>query len=245
MKNNLVSLYTFRALTGFLALILTFLSPSFALENSEIKAEQLEQERQISRHTLAQPTLLGNLGLENTSFASGSLLTPSAFEAGTAGDILFQKIGNTSFRLSYHNLKEDASFFWLFEKPVDMKDRWVQLDYSSVNVPATILLSIDSGLHTDGIFTLPLENSLKPKSSFFKLPDRAPYNKVDKISLSFPSEAENHTDLLIYDLKLLPEGQSPLEETGLPLQDTQWYTQPLHPDNRSKAEELYLQFMQA
>ena len=237
-------------LTQALIVLFCFYSslPAFASHSAKSKADQLTQESNVRDQTLAAPTFLGSLNADRNSFRASSLLSSSAFETGYAGDILFEKVGNTSFRLNFRDQKEDASFFWLFKQPQDLRDRWVQIDYSSLKVPSKVYLQIDSGMpRTDGLFMITLEDSVTPKSSYFKLPNRNPYASAEKISMHFPAQGfEKNADLMIYDLKLLPKNESPIAKTDESLLQTpDWYKRPIQAQNHTSADELYLQFMKA
>ena len=186
--------------------------PAFAGEHSSAaKTSSLEDEINLQTDTLAPP-LMG--AASESPFGRGeglSLLSPT-LEPGYWGNLNYELVGEKSFRLQSRGLKSSAGFFWLFDKPMDLRDRWMEIVYSGIAVPKQVLLRLDSRVPTsDGGFIVPLKNSFEPKSGYFKLPDRQPFSKITKLSFAFDPRFGKDVEMIILDLKVLPEGFDPLK----------------------------------
>ena len=182
-----------------------------ASPSADSKTSELEDEVHLQKNTLAPPLMGAGLS-EGLAFGQALSLLDASFEPGHWGELAFQSEGERSFRLQSRDLKNPAGFFWLFEKPMDLRNRWVEVVYSGMAVPSQVTLNFDSRMpRTDGRFVLPLANSFEPKSGYFKLPDRLPFSKIRKLSFVFDPRYGKDVEMMLLDLKVLPEGADPLK----------------------------------
>lgn len=187
-----------------------------ASPSADSRAEDLEDDLEFQQHTLAPP-LLGAAFDPGFNFQGGASLFNSDHEPGHWGDLAYEPVGEKSFRLHGRDLKKPSGFFWLFENPQDLRDRWVEIVYSGLSLPSQMALSFDSRMpRKDVDFVVPLKNSFEPKSGFFKLPDRDPFSKITKLGFNFDPKDGKDVEMLLLDLRVLPEGSDPLRPRSAP-----------------------------
>ena len=189
----------------------TLLPALHAEFSSASKASELEDAAELETDTLAPP-LMGAFYNPAPRGGEGLSLLSPANEPGYWGELAYQPVGENSFHLYSRDLKESAGFFWLFDKPRDLRNRWVELVYSGVSVPSQILLSFDSRMpKADGGFIVPLKSSFEPRSGYFKLPNREPFSAIQKLNFAFDPKFGKDVEMMILDLKVMPEGFDPLQ----------------------------------
>lgn len=199
--------------------------------------ESYEDSSVVEHNTLAAPLLLGDPALGGLRVTSKNL---SFFDvphtSGYKGNLQFERKEDGSVRLQYRDLKEEAAFFWLFERPMDLKNRWVRMSYSGLLVPSRVALEFDHDeKRLDSRFNLYLDDSLTPQSVFFKLPDAAPFAEIETLRLVVsPKDLKGRSaDFAILDLELLPTDANPLGKVPSDLNRFDWYAEPLRAENRS------------
>lgn len=186
-----------------------------AEDSSDSKIKALQESVAIGQDTLSAPLLLSqpqNL----LSPVRGSLLNQSS-SAGFEGDLAYQKLAGDSYRLRYRDLKQAAAFFFLFEKPLDLKDRWVRVHYSGLHIPSHVKLELDHDeMRDDSEFDLYLNQQPQEGSVDFKLPDKEPFGDIHSLRLVMDPELleDPYGDFLILGLELLPAGEGPLDQVA-------------------------------
>ena len=213
---------------------ITFIPASYAEPSVQSRLQELKKEREVKRNTLSPPLFSGGVFGNVSSIRNLSLLE-SPYQVGHLGSLDFKKMGETSFRIRYQDLEESASFFWIFEQKLDLRDRWLEIVYSSIVMPTRVDIVVDSKIsRKDSTFPLYFENSLKPRKTYFKLPDRMPFSKVKKLRLVFEPEVARDADFMILDMNLLPLGAGPLGNAVSDISRFDWYEQPFQAQNKAQ-----------
>lgn len=217
-------------------------TPSASSKIADLE-EKYEDSSVVEHNTLAAPLLLGDPVLGGLRVLSKNLsLLDVPHTVGYKGNLLFEENRDKSVRLQYQNLTEEAAFFWLFERPMDLKNRWVRMDYSGLLVPSRVALEFDHDeLRADSGFDLFLDGSPATQSVFFKLPDAEPFAEIETLRLVIsPDDLKNKSaDFAILDLEILPTGADPLGEAPSDLNRFDWYAEPLKADNQSSFNTEY------
>ena len=215
-----------------------FLAFSPCLMSESASSDKLSElgtgDSPVEHNTLAAPLFLADFN--TVGFAGTHSLLREQFTPGTKGDILFQQLADGGIRLRYRALKEEASFFWLFEKGMDLRNRWLRVRYSGLQVPRRVALEFDKGKSRNGSkFLVYLEDTLVGEEIFFKLPDGISFSNVETIRLVINPEdiLRQNGDFVIRDLELLPEGKNPLAGPPTDLKRFDWYAQPFEPENQA------------
>ena len=206
--------------------------------------QQMYHETVTSKqNTLESPLLIADT--QNQILRTpGQTIFGAPFETGTKGNLLYQQIGRSAFRIQYYQIDEEASVFWRFEKPMDFRNRWFRMHYTGPIVPSHAYLVIDSDkIRNDGKFDVYFENTLTSRFVYFKLPDRMPYSNVKSIRLVMDPDAMEtpHADFVILNLMLLPQDEDPLTKPAdSDLSRFDWYTNPFSPENQiiSNADKI-------
>lgn len=207
--------------------------------NSKIAdLEEIYEDSSVVEHnTLAAPLLLGDPALGGLRVTSKNL---SFFDVphtvGYKGNLLFEQSEDKGVRLQYRDLKEEAAFFWLFERSMDLKNRWVRMSYSGLLVPSRVALEFDHAeSRADSNFNLYLDDSLTPQTVYFKLPDAAPFAEIETLRLVVsPEDLKGRSaDFAVLDLELLPAGANPLGKAPSDLNRFDWYAEPLRAENQA------------
>lgn len=191
-------------------------------------------EPSTDENTLAPPLLMGQPHAGNFPENSFSLFE-SPFQIGTKGSLVYQKLSGARFRIQSEGLKNEAAIFWLFEKPMDLRDRTVAL-HTVGKVPSRIkmFLNYDKGSKDSGFDLFP-EDSEKANAVYFKMPDRQDFGEIRSIRFSIDPEITEaaHFDFIILGLNFVPEGEDPIK--NLPATDAarfDFYGTPFEPSNR-------------
>ena len=226
---------------AFALLLLTF-SFELAVASTDPKEEQLAAARELDQNTLAAPLLLSQAA-EPWDLPQGTSLLSQPYKIGYEGGLDYQKIADQAYRLRYQDLKKQASFFFLFDKSLDLRDRWVRLRYSGLNAPRRLSLEIDPDeLRTDGRLDLYLSASPSIESVYFKLPDKVPYGELDSLHfLILPEDLQSEDgDFLILGLELLPQGGGPLDQAPpSDLSRFDGYSNPFEAENKTPVNSQY------
>ena len=149
-------------------------------------------------------------------------------QMGYQGDILYQKLDGDAFRIKFQDLKQKSAFFWVFDSPIDARDRWFRLRYSGIYAPSQMVLSFDHDEdRNDSNFNVFLDPSKDAKAVYFKLPEREGFSKVESLRFILDPEIlkEDSGDFMVLGLELLPESDNPL--AGLPATDPHRFDHPL------------------
>lgn len=197
----------------------------------------------VGNDTVAAPLLLGDPALGALRVTSKNLsLLDVPHTVGHKGNLVFERDGKAGVRIQYRDLKEEAAFFWLFERPMDLKNRWVRMSYSGLQVPSHVALEFDHDeKRSDSRFDLYLDNSLAPQSVLFKLPEAKPFAQIETLRLIVsPENLKNrNADFAILDLEILPAGTNPLGKPASDLTRFDWYAEPLKAENRASFNTEY------
>ncbi|MBI3316409.1 MAG: hypothetical protein HYZ85_00190 [Candidatus Omnitrophica bacterium] len=187
----------------------------------------------FGKNTLAPPLRLAEKPAFVDPLNGISLLKKPLLE-GFQGAMTYQALEGSGYRLRFDELSGHASFFLVFEKSLDLRNRWFHLRYAGTGVnQLAIVFDHDEG-RRDRPFFVYLESSVEPENVYFKLPSKFPYSEIHSLRLiANPDFTENHlADFMILGLDLLPEDSDPLAslpETDLGRFD--WYSEPLQADN--------------
>lgn len=199
-------------------LLTGFLLASFRGEATVSEKEKIFGEgRELSTQTLANPLLLSQTPRDPTEIPGTSLLA-HPFKFGYQGDLSYRQIEDQVFRLRYEDLEEDSAFFFLFDEPLNLRNRWVRLRYFGEKIPSRLELQVESDLpRSDGRYDLYLAGSDHLESVYFKLPDKTPFGELDSIRLVIHPEEQRDpdADFMILGLELLPAGEGPLGNVSL------------------------------
>lgn len=191
------------------------LSAEEAAQEAHSRADKLEdlydESKEADRNTLAAPLLFSKSPAALPKLRGTSLLKED-YLLGYEGTIDYQMISGVGIRLNYGTLKEKTSFFLVFDKSMDLRNRWVRLVYTGLGAPPRLALEFDHDeLRNDSKYYVYLDDSSRPESVLFKLPAKAAYSEIG--SLRFVMEPEfakdANADFLILDLEILPEESDP------------------------------------
>ncbi len=127
-------------------------------------------------------------------------------------------VGNRVLRVQYLNPVKPALLTWAFEKPMDGRNQWFQMDYMGPTPPAHLSLNVKTKAGApDSRFDVYLENSGGPGRIRFKLPAEENFSEITALSFIFePREiTEGGNDFVILNFAPLPKNADPLAaETG-------------------------------
>lgn len=167
---------------------------------------------EFEKSALAAPLFSGNLNPALNPFnpLNGSSLLENLYNVSRFGDLEYQQVGDTSFRLRFQVLKEPAGFFWLLNKKLDLRNQWVRIIYSGTFVPEHAFLALNvKKLRADSLFLIYFQHSSMPETSYFKLPANLPEEEIHSLGLVFDAD-EPPADFMIVGLEVLPPGEDPL-----------------------------------
>lgn len=230
-----------------LLFLVSFAMPLQADEfSSDEKLRELKDygdETTVDQSTLAAPLLLSQASLGKvTAFSRHLSLFDIPHTVGVKGEILYEQRDELGVRLEFRDLKEEAAFFWLFERPMDLRNRWVRVHYSGLRVPSCLKLEFDHDeLRSDSQFDLYLENTLIGDTVYFKLPDKTAFAKIETLRLVLDPDSLEHNsaDFVIHAIELVPAGEDPLGGFESDLSRFDWYAEPLKPENRASFNTNY------
>ena len=225
-------------------LITSFIpQPLFAQHSASAESKLAElnaryrAENQLAGETLSAP-LASSLPLAAPLNLPPESLLGAAYTPGHEGEIFYEQVSDTTFRLKYLDLETEAFFYFLFEKPQDLRNRWMRLRYSGLKTPHKLTIRLDHAAYrSDTDFAVYPEDTLKPAQLFFKLPDKATFENVKSLGFVIdPSEeaAGRDGDFMILGLDLIEDEavqSALLPETDLMRFD--WYRDPFQSDNRT------------
>ncbi len=196
-----------------LALTVSLLVPTTLRASVE---EDLKSTAEADQSTLVSPLLLSQPS-EHFQVPDGTSLLKNPFEVGYEGDLQYEKLSDETFRLRYFDLTRDASFFFVFDKPLNLKDRWVRLRYTGLKLPSHLALELDfEERRSDTHYDLYLDQAPGLGSVYFKLPAKASFEQVDSLRLIMEPDhlASMDADFMILGLEIVPEGEGPLDNLG-------------------------------
>lgn len=196
--------------------------------NQEDDIKQKYHEAVTAKHQTLEAPLLSapswNDRLKSMDFSTGG---PS-YKIEHTKNLSLQTLGRRVLRLQYGNTGKPAMLTWEFEKPMDVRGQWFQLDCMGPTPPGHFWLNIKSKAGApDSRFDLYLDNSPEPQRILFKLPAGENFSEVLALSLIFDSKEpeKNGRDFAILNFAPMPKGTDPLAD--LPASDPSRFDGPL------------------
>lgn len=233
MNKNLFWALSLTAMIGIsFSSISGFAGPLSEMKEDELQNQYYESE-ELNQNTLATPLRFAEKPEFINPLSGTSLLSGNVLE-GSEGHLAYQAIDGLGYRLRFNELLGRASFFLVFDKPMDIRNRWFRLRYTGIGVPERLALVFDHDEKRNEQFFVYLESSTNEEIVYFKLPDTIPYTDIHSVRLIADpelSEAEL-ADFLILGIDILSETENPM--AGLPETDLSrfdWFSNPLKADN--------------
>ncbi|MDP3920895.1 MAG: hypothetical protein Q8R76_08840 [Candidatus Omnitrophota bacterium] len=232
MKDNLLhGSCVFSATAALVLLVIPF---AVLAESGISELDHTFQEEQLlASNTIAAPLVTAGRMAEPAIAIEGMSLLAKPLTTGHQGALDYQGIAEHGVRIQFRQIKEPVAFFWVFDEPVDLSDRWVRVYYAGPIVPNRLQLKLDHAeVRLDGAFDIYLENSTWTQTVFFKLPRKKTFEAIDSLRLvANPGLLKNSSaDFWILEVEVLPEGNDPLGGVS-DLSRFEWYDRPFRPDN--------------
>lgn len=181
----------------------------------EAKASAREEEKVKSQSPVAAREISTEIPWKKPlrSDRTPELITHDDLQ-GSINLLPYERIEGKGVRFRYTDIPQERIGHTWFVKPVDLRGKTVRVHYSGI-VPQEMTFKISrSGASAQAVYRVSLEDSLKGKSVFLKVPDALPFKEVHffEFEIERSRAGKDYGDFLIEKVEIL-EGGEPEKST--------------------------------
>ncbi len=184
-------------------------------EESNLR-QKYHEARTAKQQTIEAP-LAGSILKDELKSLSEVTLGGQKATSSHTPNLKVREIGSRAVHISFEPLTEAAVYTWNLTAPKNFKDRWFRLRYSGSEIPAHVLLSVQSQVASaPALFDLYPSPSQTPAEILFKFPAGPMFDKTTSLSLVMdPKMAPSGKgSFVLLELEVLAPDHNPLAPKG-------------------------------